>query len=136
MPDWTYHPLSPIATTLLGQRRTQILAMRLLAAVVMFAAGRHWIPWVFDHPAVPAQWEGRFGASVPVSVARESIAVLPVQGATFIEVGPVGIDDVDTPCVGPAPTGDVGSLRSWKPSLPPKSLRRMSIQFPWVPRLK
>ena len=95
VPDWTYHPLSPIARSVLGERRTQILAMRFLAAVVMFAGGRRWIPWVFDHLPVPAQWKGRFGATVPVSVARESIVVLPVQGASIIEVGPVGIDDVE-----------------------------------------
>jgi len=95
MPDWTYHPLSPVASAVLGRRRTQILALRFLAAVVMFAGGRRWIPWVFDHPPVPAQWKGRFGASVPVWVARESIAVLPVQGASIIEVGPVSVDDVE-----------------------------------------
>jgi hypothetical protein len=95
VPDWTYHPLNPIATAVLGERRTQILAMRFLAAVVMFAGGRRWIPWVFDHPPVPAQWKGRLGASVPVSVARESIAALPVQGASIIEVGPVSINDVE-----------------------------------------
>jgi hypothetical protein len=95
MPDWTYHPLSPIASAVLGERRTRILAIRFLAVLVRSAGGRRWIPWVFDHPAVPLQWKGRFGASVPVSVARESIAVLPVQGASIVEVGPVRIDDVD-----------------------------------------
>jgi hypothetical protein len=72
-----------------------MLAMRFLAALVRFAGGRRWIPWVFDHPPVPLQWKGRFGASVPVSVARESIAVLPAQGTSIVEVGPVRIDDVD-----------------------------------------
>jgi hypothetical protein len=95
MPDWTYHPLSPIATAVLGERRTRLLALRFLAVLVRSAGGGRWIPWVFDHPAVPPQWKGRFGASVPVSVARESIAVLPVQGASVVEVGPVRIDDVD-----------------------------------------
>lgn len=95
MPDWTYHPLSPIAAAVLGERRTQMLAMRFLAALVRYAGGRRWIPWVFDHPPVPPQWEGRFGAYIPVSVARESIAVLPVQGASIIEVGPVRIDEID-----------------------------------------
>jgi hypothetical protein len=95
VPDWTYHPLSPIAIAVLGERQTRVLAMRFLAALVRSTGGRHWIPWVFDHPPVPPQWKGRFGASVPVSVARESVAVLPVQGASIIEVGPVSIDDVD-----------------------------------------
>jgi hypothetical protein len=95
VPDWTYHPLSPIATAVLGEHRTRMLAMRFLAAVVRSAGGRRWIPWVFDHATVPPQWNGRFGASVPVSVARESIAVLPIQGASIIEVGPVRIDDIE-----------------------------------------
>ena len=76
-------------------RRTRILALRFLAALVMSAGGRRWIPWVIDHASLPTSWKGRFGASVPVSVARESIAVLPVQGASIVEVGPVGIDDVE-----------------------------------------
>ena len=95
MPDWTYHPLSPVVAAVLGERRTRVLALRVLAAIVVSAGGRRWIPWVFDHSPVPAQWKGRFGASVPVSVARESIAVLPVQGASIIEVGPVKIADVE-----------------------------------------
>jgi hypothetical protein len=95
VPDWTYHPLSPIVGAVLGERRTRALALRVLALIVVSAAGRRWIPWVFDHPPVPASWEGRFGASVPVSVARESIAALPVQGASIIEVGPVKIVDVE-----------------------------------------
>ena len=74
----------------------RVLAMRLLAAVVVSLGGRRWIPWVFDHSPVPPQWDGRFGASVPLSVARESIAVLPVQGASVIEVGPLGIADIET----------------------------------------
>jgi hypothetical protein len=69
--------------------------MRFLAALVRSAGGRRWIPRVFDHPLVPPQWNGRFGASVPVSVAQESVAVLPVQGASIVEVGPVRINDVD-----------------------------------------
>jgi hypothetical protein len=95
VPDWTYHPLNPIATTVLGEHRTRVLAMRFLAALINHAGGRYWIPRVFDHPPVPHQWHGRFGASVPVSIAREAVAVLPVQGASVIEIGPVGADDVD-----------------------------------------
>lgn len=72
-----------------------MLALKFLAATVRSAGGRRWVPWVFDHPPVPPQLNGRFGASVPVSVARDAIAVLPVQGASIIEVGPVRVDDVD-----------------------------------------
>lgn len=95
MPDWTYHPLAPLSTAALGQHRTRLLAMRLLARVVTRGGGREWIPRVFDHPPVPADWVGRFGATVPMSIALEAIAVLPVQGATVIEVGPVGATDID-----------------------------------------
>lgn len=94
MPDWTYHPLGPIASALVGERRSQRLALRLLAVLVTKMGGRRWIPVVFDHPAVPPQWRGRFGATVPVSIAHDAIATLPVQGASIIEVGPVQQDDV------------------------------------------
>lgn len=95
MPDWTYHPLSPLASSVVGERRTRMWAMKVLAAVVTHAGGRRWIPWVFDHRPVPPQWQGRFGATVPVSIAREAVAVLPVQGATVVQIGPVQTADVD-----------------------------------------
>ncbi|MGH3725239.1 MAG: hypothetical protein ACRDUS_14110 [Mycobacterium sp.] len=96
MPDWTYLPLGPIASSVLGERRTRVWAMRVLAAVVTRTGGRRWIPRVFDHPPVPPEWTGRFGATVPPSIAREAVAVLPVQGASVIEIGPVTAADVDT----------------------------------------
>ncbi|KPG43211.1 hypothetical protein AN916_27150, partial [Mycobacteroides immunogenum] len=96
MPDWTYHPLRPIASSVLGEHRTQVWAMKVLAALVTRAGGRRWIPRVFDHAPVPPQWQGRFGATVPPSIAREAVAVLPVQGAGVVEIGPVSIDDVQT----------------------------------------
>lgn len=96
MPDWTYHPLRPIASSVLGEHRTQVWAMKVLAALVTRAGGRRWIPRVFDHAPVPPQWQGRFGATVPPSIAREAVAVLPVQGAGVVEIGPVDIDDVQT----------------------------------------
>jgi hypothetical protein len=95
VPDWTYHPLAPLSAAALGQRRTRVLAMRLLAFVVTRLGGRGWIPRVFDHPPAPTGWIGRFGATVPPSIAREAVAVLPVQGATILEIGPVGAADVD-----------------------------------------
>ena len=95
VPDWTYHPLAPLATAILGPHRTRTLAMRVLATVVTRAGGRRWIPVVFDHPPVPKEWHGRFGASVPVSVASDAVAVLPVQGASIVEVGPVAVEDAD-----------------------------------------
>lgn len=95
VPDWTYHPLRPISNAVLGERRTQLLALRFLALLVTRFGGRRWIPRVFDHPPVPPQFIGRFGASVPAAVAREAIAVLPVQGASVIEIGPVGPGEVE-----------------------------------------
>ncbi|MBV8967104.1 MAG: hypothetical protein JO191_13120, partial [Mycobacteriaceae bacterium] len=95
MPDWTYLPLRPIATAVLGERRTYVWAMRLLAVLVTRFGGRRWIPRVFDHPNIPPQWNGRFGASVPPAIAREAVAVLPVQGASVIEIGPVTAADAE-----------------------------------------
>ncbi|WP_248491882.1 hypothetical protein [Tsukamurella sp. PLM1] len=94
MPDWTYHPVAPLASRVLGRRRTRLWALRFLAVLVSGFGGSRWIPVVFDHPAVPPQWRGRFGATVPLAVARDAIAVLPVQGATVIEVCPVALGDL------------------------------------------
>ncbi|EJZ14492.1 hypothetical protein MFORT_09130, partial [Mycolicibacterium fortuitum subsp. fortuitum DSM 46621 = ATCC 6841 = JCM 6387] len=48
MPDWTYQPLRPIASAVIGERRTQRWALRFLATLVE-AGGHRWIPRVFDH---------------------------------------------------------------------------------------
>ncbi|MGB9303679.1 MAG: hypothetical protein WCB92_08380 [Mycobacterium sp.] len=95
MPDWTYHPLRPFAAAILGEHRTQVLALRFLALLIRGFGGRWWIPRVFDHPPLPPQWSNRFGASVPPSIAREAITVLPVQGASVIEINPVRLGDAD-----------------------------------------
>jgi hypothetical protein len=94
VPDWTYHPLGPIAAAVFGRRRTHVLALRLLAALIRYCGGRHWIPVVFDHPALPPGWAHRFGASVPPRVARDAVTVLPVQGAAVVEINPVALADV------------------------------------------
>ncbi|MFV8053462.1 hypothetical protein [Mycobacterium sp. 48b] len=95
MPDWTYQPLRPIASAVIGERRTQRWALRFLATLVE-AGGYRWIPRVFDHPPLPPEWAGRFGAVVPPSVARDAVLVLPVQGAGIVEIAPVTAADVDT----------------------------------------
>jgi hypothetical protein len=95
VPDWSYHPLGPIATVVLGERRTRVLALRLLATLIRRVGGGRWIPVVFDHPDLPPQWRDRFGASVPAWIARDAITVLPVQGAGVIEVNPVRSADVE-----------------------------------------
>jgi hypothetical protein len=96
VPDWTYHPLGPIAASAFGRRRTQVLALALLATLIRRLGGRHWIPAVFDHPDLPPSWRGRFGASVPPSVARNAITVLPVQSASIIEINQVRATDIET----------------------------------------
>ncbi|MDT5346869.1 MAG: hypothetical protein QOH91_156, partial [Mycobacterium sp.] len=96
VPDWTYHPLRPLAEAVLGERRTRVLALRFLATLIKYAGGRRWIPVVFDHRPLPPQWSDRFGASVPPSVAAEAIPVLAVQGAGVVEINPVGLADVET----------------------------------------
>ncbi|OBA78286.1 hypothetical protein A9W99_24510 [Mycobacterium sp. 1164966.3] len=94
MPDWTYQPLRPFAETVLGERRTRVLALRFLATLIRHAGGRRWIPVVFDYPDPPPQWAGRFGASVPPWIAADAITVLAVQGASVVEINPVGLADV------------------------------------------
>lgn len=95
MPDWTYQPLRPIVSAVIGERRTRRWALHLLAVLVQ-AGGYRWIPRVFDHPSVPPDWAGRFGAVVPPSVARDAVLVLPVQGAGLIEIAPVTAADVES----------------------------------------
>ncbi|MGU3293239.1 hypothetical protein [Williamsia sp. M5A3_1d] len=94
MPDWTYVPLEPVASRVIGERRTRRIALAFLALLVR-AGGRRWIPIVFAHPEVPPELRSRLGARVPVSVARDAIAVLPVQGATVIHIDPVTASDVE-----------------------------------------
>ncbi|GAB4587221.1 hypothetical protein [Nocardia sp. IFM 10818] len=95
MPDWTYHPLRPVANAVVGERRAQTGALRFLSVLIGLPGGGAAIRRVFDHPEVPPDWVGRFGAAVPVSVARDAVRVLPVQGASIVEIGPVAAGDVD-----------------------------------------
>lgn len=95
MPDWTYHPLEPLASALLGKRRTQIVALRFLAVLIRRLGGRRWIPIVFDHPDPNPAFSGRLGISVPPWIARDVATVLPVQGASVIEINPVTSADCE-----------------------------------------
>jgi hypothetical protein len=96
VPDWTYQPLRPFAEAVLGERRTRLLALRFLAALIRYAGGGRWIPVVFDQSPLPPQWSGRFGASVRPWIAAEAITVLAVLGAGVVEINPVGLADVET----------------------------------------
>lgn len=97
MPDWTYHPLRPFAERLVGAQGARRAAVRTLGTLASLPGGEHAIAAVFDHPVVPADLAGRFGASVPVGAARDAIRALPVLGAATIEVGPV--EETDLPVV-------------------------------------
>ncbi|MET7451416.1 hypothetical protein ABZT03_05850 [Streptomyces sp. NPDC005574] len=105
MPDWTYHPLRGPAAAVLGRRRSQRAALRLLASIGSRPGGARLISRAFGHRHPPAQLAGeiagvpvavRLGISVPPSLAREAVHALPPLGAGFVEVGPVASADIDT----------------------------------------
>ncbi|MFJ8668865.1 hypothetical protein [Streptomyces sp. NPDC093600] len=105
MPDWTYHPLRGPAAALLGQRRSQRTALRLLASIGSRPAGARLIARGFGHRHPPKTLAGevsgapvsvRLGISVPPSLAREAIRAMPPLGAGVVEVSPVSAADVDT----------------------------------------
>ena len=100
MPDWTYHPLSPLAEALLGVSRSRRAALRVLAAVIAVPGGRALVGFVLGRFRVP---QGvRVGAVVPAGHARHALRVLPVLGASVVEVAPVA--EV-APVVEPASAG-------------------------------
>lgn len=92
MPDWTYHPLSPLAEALLGVSRSRRAALRVLAAVLAVPGGRALVGFVLGRFRL--QDGVRVGAVVPVRHARHALRVLPALGASVVEVGPVDIDDL------------------------------------------
>ncbi|AXX28986.1 hypothetical protein KCV87_12110 [Actinosynnema pretiosum subsp. pretiosum] len=103
MPDWTYHPLRGIAAALLGERRSQRVALRFLAAVGSTPGGGRLVAEAFGHRHVPPHLAGavagvpvrnRLGAVVPPGVARHAVRALPLLGAGLVEVSPVGPADV------------------------------------------
>jgi len=94
MPDWTYHPLRPLAAAALGVRRSQRAALHALAALAALPGGVRLIAAFTGPRAESGDLVGRFGASVPVSVARDAIRALPALGATVVEIGPVHEQDL------------------------------------------
>ncbi|MDQ0792211.1 hypothetical protein [Streptomyces sp. B1I3] len=105
MPDWTYHPLRGPAAAALGKRRSQRTALRLLASVGSRPAGARLIAWVVGHRPTPKRLAGeiagvpvavRLGISVPPSLAREAVRVMPPLGAGVVEVAPVSAADAET----------------------------------------
>ncbi|MDX3666017.1 hypothetical protein [Streptomyces europaeiscabiei] len=105
MPDWTYHPLRGVAAAVLGRRRSQLTALRLLASIGSRPAGARLIARGFGHRHPPESLAGeiagvsvtvRLGISVPPSLAREAIRALPPLGAGVVEVAPVRAADAET----------------------------------------
>lgn len=105
MPDWTYHPLRSAAAAVLGRRRSQRTALRLLARIGSRPAGARLIARGFGHRHPPQQLAGdvagvpvtvRLGLSVPPSLAREAVRAMAPLGAGVVEVAPVSAADADT----------------------------------------
>ncbi|MFF8103418.1 hypothetical protein ACF07S_27415 [Streptomyces sp. NPDC016640] len=105
MPDWTYVPLRGPAAALLGERRSQRTALRLLASIGSRPAGARLIARAFGHRHPPRHLAGeiagtpvtvRLGLSVPPAHAREAVRAMPPLGAGVIEVAPVSAADVPT----------------------------------------
>jgi hypothetical protein len=104
VPDWTYQPLRGIAAAVLGTRRSQRAALRTLATIGASPGGGRLIARGFGHRHPPPHLAGtvagvpvrnRLGAVVPPGVARDAVRALPPLGAGLVEVGPVGLADVD-----------------------------------------
>ncbi|MEU4998477.1 hypothetical protein [Streptomyces sp. NPDC021622] len=105
MPDWTYHPLRGAAAAVLGVRRSQRTALRLLASIGSRPTGARLIARGFGHRHPPARLAGeiagvpvavRLGISVPPSLAHEAIRAMAPLGAGVVEVAPVSAADVET----------------------------------------
>lgn len=105
MPDWTYHPLRGAAAAVLGRRRSQRTALRLLASIGSRPVGARLIARGFGHRHPPERLAGeiagvpvtvRLGISVPPSLARETVRAMPPLGAGVVEVAPVSVADVET----------------------------------------
>ncbi|WP_329180892.1 hypothetical protein OG754_39050 [Streptomyces decoyicus] len=105
MPDWTYQPLRGLAAAVLGRRRSQRTALRLLASIGARPAGARLIARGFGHRHPPERLAGeiagvpvtvRLGISVPPSLARDAVHAMQPLGAGVVEVAPVSAADVET----------------------------------------
>ncbi|WP_432138508.1 hypothetical protein [Streptomyces sp. bgisy154] len=103
MPDWTYHPLRGATAALLGRRRSQRTALRLLARIGSRPAGARLIARGFGHRHPPVSLAGeiagapltvRLGIRVPPSLAHDTVHAMAPLGAGVVEIGPVSSDDV------------------------------------------
>ncbi|MFD3943203.1 hypothetical protein [Streptomyces sp. NPDC058579] len=105
MPDWTYHPLRGAAAAVVGTRRSQRTALRLLAAVGSRPVGARLISRGFGHRHPPERLAGelagvpvavRLGISVPPALVHETVRAMAPLGAGVVEVAPVAAADVET----------------------------------------
>ncbi|WP_405603500.1 hypothetical protein OG741_31785 [Streptomyces sp. NBC_01410] len=105
MPDWTYHPLRGSAAALLGRRRSQRTALRLLASIGSRPVGAWLIARSLGHRRPPERLAGeiagvpvtvRLGISVPPSLAREALRAMPPLGAGVVEVASVSAAEAET----------------------------------------
>ncbi|MGY4644426.1 hypothetical protein [Cellulomonas sp. URHB0016] len=96
MPDWTYHPLRPVLVAVLGRGHAHRAALHAMAMLGSTAPGRAAVRWASYQPEVPEHLRGRLGALVPVEHAADALRALPALGAGIVEVGPVGVADVET----------------------------------------
>lgn len=105
MPDWTYQPLRGAAAAVLGLRRSQRTALRILASIGSRPAGARLIARGFGHRHPPQRLAGeiagvsvavRLGITVPPSLARETVRAMSPLGAGVVEVAPVSAADVRT----------------------------------------
>ncbi len=94
MPDWTYHPLLPLAARLAGRHRAQRLALRALAALSSLPGGAPIVASMSHRSPVPPALAHRLGAVVPVAHARDAVRALRGQGAGVLEIGPVTAADI------------------------------------------
>lgn len=88
VPDWTYQPLRGIASAVLGERRSQRAALRVLATVVRVPGGRRLVVRAFGHRHPPVDVAERLGAVVPADVADDASRALLTIGAGFVETEP------------------------------------------------
>lgn len=93
MPDWSYHPLSPVAAAVLGASRSRRAALRFLSAIAGMPGGGALIAFLLGRFRRP---DGvRVGAVVPVRHAEHALRALPALGASVVvEVGPAVSGDL------------------------------------------
>jgi hypothetical protein len=103
VPDWTYHPLRRPMGALLGERRSRLAALGVVAALSRLPGGR-WVVALLGHTMPPREAAGqvsgvecaaRVGATVEAEFAVAAASGLPALGAGLLEIGPFSLDSVE-----------------------------------------